>query len=91
MKMSKSAQCYSGENSERDKPITNPVKAIRKHCLECSSESPREVELCAVTDCYLYPFRFGKNPYRAKRELTEEQKAAAAERLRKAREKKDNE
>ena len=89
--MRENIQCNSDENSERDKPITNPAKAIRKHCLDCCCGSAKEVKLCAVTDCYLYPFRFGKNPYRAKRELTEEQKAAAAERLKKAREQKNNE
>lgn len=54
---------------------TNPVKAIRAKCLDCSCDSAAEVRKCPVTDCALYPFRFGKNPYRAKREYTEEQKA----------------
>lgn len=66
--------------------IQNPVKAIRKFCLDCLGGSYREVERCTATDCALYPFRMGKNPFRAKREMTEEQRAAAAERLRKARE-----
>lgn len=62
--------------------ITNPIKAIRAKCLECSCENPNEVRECPITDCALYPFRFGKNPYRTKRELSEEQKAVLAERLR---------
>ena len=37
------------------------------------------------TDCELYPFRLGHNPFRTKRELTEEQRKAAAERLAKYR------
>ncbi len=60
--------------------ITNPVKAIRAKCLDCCCGSQ-----CPCTDCALYPFRFGKNPYRQKRELTPEQKAAMAERLRNSR------
>ena len=65
--------------------IKNPVKAIRQYCLECSCGSANEVKLCAIADCPLYPFRFGKNPYRTKREYTEEQRTAMAERLAKAR------
>lgn len=53
--------------------ITNPVKAIRAKCLDCCCNQVKEVELCEMTDCALHPFRFGKNPYRAKREYTEEQ------------------
>ena len=55
---------------------TNPVKAIREKCLECSRGSSNEVKLCTVTGCALYPFRFGKNPYRAKRESSVAQIAA---------------
>lgn len=62
--------------------ITNPIKAIRAKCLECNCENPNGVRECPITDCALYPFRFGKNPYRTKRELSEEQKAVLAERLR---------
>ena len=51
--------------------IKNPVKAIRAKCLDCAYTSP-EVALCPCKDCPLYPFRFGKNPYRTKRELTPE-------------------
>ena len=61
--------------------ITNPVKAIRAFCLECCGGSSYEVKDCTSKECNLYPFRLGRNPYRTKRELTEEQKAAAAERL----------
>ncbi len=65
--------------------ITNPVRAIRKNCLDCMCGSSREVELCTVTYCPLYPFRFGSNPYRSERVLTEEQKTKQAEILRSAR------
>lgn len=68
--------------------IRNPVKAIRAFCVECCGGSSNEVKLCPATECQLYAFRFGKNPYRTKREMSEEQKAAAAERLRRARKQK---
>lgn len=64
---------------------TNPVKAIREFCLGCSGDSPNEVKLCPVTSCPLYDFRFGKNPHRQRREMTEEQKRVLADRLREAR------
>ena len=73
-------------NSE-EKKLTNPVKAIRAKCLDCCCGQLREVELCPSTQCALHPFRFGKNPFRTKREMTEDQRAAAADRLRRAREK----
>jgi hypothetical protein len=66
--------------------ITNPVKAIRAKCLDCNYTS-QEVDLCPCKDCALWPFRHGKNPYRAKRVMSEEQKKAATERLAKARRK----
>ena len=66
--------------------ITNPVKAIRAFCLECV-ETYNDVKNCTSPTCPLYAFRMGKNPYRTKREYTEEQKAAMAERLKNARQK----
>lgn len=66
--------------------ITNPVKAIRAKCLDCSCDSIEEVKNCPITSCALYPFRFGKNPYRKPREYTEEQKAEMASHFRKLRE-----
>ena len=67
-----------------DQTITNPVKVIRKYCLECCRASPNEVALCPAEDCWLHPFRMGNNPYRAKRELSEEQKEAQRQRGREA-------
>lgn len=72
------------------KPITNPVKAIRKYCVGCAGNA-YEVEKCPIEECSLFPFRFGMNPFRTKRELTDEQRAALAERLKKAREAKSSE
>lgn len=39
-----------------------PVQSIRKYCLDCCGDSPKEVRLCPNTECFLYPFRMGKNP-----------------------------
>ena len=69
-----------------NKIITNPLKAIKKHCIECCGGIVTEPSLCAATDCPLYPFRKGTNPHRKKRELSEEQKAKQIEILRQARE-----
>lgn len=66
--------------------ITNPVKCIRDYCLECSGDIQAERLHCPITDCKLYPFRLGRNPYRTKRVLSEERRAVLAEQLRKARE-----
>lgn len=63
----------------------NPVKAIRAKCLDCCCGQPNEVRLCTIERCPLHPFRFGTNPYRAKREYTEEQRAEMALRLKNAR------
>ena len=63
----------------------NPVKAIRAKCLNCCCGQPNEVRLCTIERCPLHPFRFGTNPYRAKREYTEEQRAEMAMRLKNAR------
>lgn len=65
---------------------TNPVKAIREKCLDCCCGSTLEVKECSVVKCPIHPFRMGKNPFRQKREMTEEQKKAIGDRLREARE-----
>ena len=47
--------------------------AIRKKCLDCSLTST-EVRRCVSTSCALWPFRFGTDPFREKREMTDEQR-----------------
>ena len=37
----------------------NKANAIRKNCLECAGGSPKEVTLCHIVYCPLWPFRFG--------------------------------
>lgn len=62
------------------------IKAIRAKCLDCSGGSSAEVKACELSHCPLYKFRLGKNPNIGKREMTEEQRQAAADRLARARE-----
>jgi len=62
----------------------NPLMAIREKCLDCCCGSPSEVRKCVATDCALWPFRIGINPFRQKRTLSAEQKKIMADRLAKA-------
>lgn len=68
------------------KVIKNPVRAIRAFCVQCMG-SPYETNNCPSSPgsqfpCPLYPFRQGKNPYREKKDLSEEERALLADRLR---------
>ena len=68
-----------------EEKIVSPLKAIRAKCLDCCCDQRDEVKLCPATKCPLWEFRLGKNPNRKSRVMTAEQKAAAKERLAKAR------
>lgn len=57
-----------------DSKNVSALKSIRLKCLDCSAGSPAEVRNCELKHCVLWPYRFGKNPNRAKRPMTEEQK-----------------
>ena len=61
--------------------ITSPMKAIRQNCLDCAGGSHSEVTHCPVTKCPMYPFRFGKNPYLAKKVLTDERREELAKNM----------
>ena len=52
------------------------LKAIRAKCLDCSGGIQSEVRDCLVRRCPLYPFRMGKNPWRAPASEGQRQKAA---------------
>ena len=64
---------------------TSRGDAIRAKCIDCMGGSPAEVRLCASGSCALWPFRMGTDPWREAREMTDEQRQAAAERLARAR------
>ena len=55
------------------KPLP-PLKAIRKHCLDCVGNCCVEVRTCTGTDCRLWPYRFGTNPFRKAMSETERTK-----------------
>ena len=59
----------------------NPLKAIREKCLDCCCGNAVEVRKCTATDCALWPYRMGTNPFRKKHELTPAQKRERADRL----------
>jgi hypothetical protein len=42
----------------------SPLKAIKKHCLDCSGGSRHELQNCVIPDCPLYPYRLGRNSAR---------------------------
>lgn len=46
---------------EENKFLT-PIQAIRKKCLDCCCYQYKEIRLCTVTKCSLYPYRMGKRP-----------------------------
>jgi len=49
-----------------------PLKAIKRHCLDCSGRSKEAVRNCKYGACELHAYRHGKNPNRtAKREQRE--------------------
>ena len=41
-----------------------PIKAIKANCLDCMCGSYKEVKLCPIKDCPLFPYRFGHHPLR---------------------------
>lgn len=62
-----------------EKKITSVLKAVRAKCLDCCCWQKNEVKLCPATQCPLYDFRMGKNPFRKKKVLSEEHKAKLLE------------
>lgn len=42
-----------------------PIKAIRKNCLDCTCNQPKEIRLCPIIECPLYPYRMGSRPDQA--------------------------
>jgi len=42
-----------------------PVLRARAKCLDCSGGSAAEVADCVLRTCPLFPFRLGRNPWRA--------------------------
>jgi len=57
----------------------SPLRALRLKCLDCCNASAQEVRLCTAVECPSWPFRLGKNPWRAP--LDQEERAARLARL----------
>ena len=76
--------------SQSDKKYLSPLKAIRQKCLDCCCWSPYEVAQCTAVKCPLHVYRSGKKPESMRRKMSDEQRAASAERLRKMREARGN-
>lgn len=57
------------------------LRSIRLKCLNCSAGSSKEVELCPVEDCALYPYRFGKSLTKKGKAMSDEQREAARKRM----------
>ncbi len=52
--------------------MKTPVKSIRAYCMECGDGTCREVRLCHMFDCPLYPYRFGRRPTEAEKKELEQ-------------------
>lgn len=65
-----------------------PLSAIKAFCISCLGDQPRLVKGCTAKSCPLYPYRTGHNTT-SKRTMTDEQRRAVAERLKKDREAKN--
>lgn len=61
----------------------SPLNAIKSKCLDCCCGQSAEVKNCKIESCPIWPFRMGKSG--RTRSMTDEQKQAAAERLKSAR------
>ena len=66
-----------------------PLSTIHNFCISCMGDQPRLVKDCTTKFCPLWPYRTGHNA-NSKRTITDEQRKAAAERLKKAREAKNS-
>lgn len=60
--------------------ITSPLKAIKTFCVEeCNCGNYNYAKTCVDPKCPLYAFRLGKNPYRKKKEYSEDELAKKRE------------
>lgn len=76
----------SKEYKEKFNAKKSPLQAIKMKCWDCCGGNSEEVKQCTCKDtCVLWPFRLGKNPWKPKRTLTEEEREALVTRLKHAR------
>lgn len=80
----------SAMSRECSQAALTPMRAIRAKCLDCSGGSTKEVRLCPVTTCALWPYRMGRRPRASKKSgtyvpdfcATRDSEGESAERLR---------
>ena len=70
------------ENLEEKNKKMTPLSQIHKFCISCMGDQSRLVKDCTTKSCPLWPYRTGHNT-NSKRQFTEEQRQAMAERMRK--------
>jgi len=51
--------------------LLTPIKAMRAKCMDCTCYQPKEIRLCPLITCALWPYRMGKRPEAGKVEETE--------------------
>ena len=60
----------------------SPLQAIKRKCLyDCCAGDTTEYRECKNKSCWLYPFRLGHNPYRKKKDYTDEELKIMRERI----------
>jgi hypothetical protein len=42
--------------------IRTPIKSMRAKCVDCTNHQTKEIRLCTVITCALWPYRMGKRP-----------------------------
>ena len=43
-------------------PVLTPIKAIRAKCPDCCCGQVKEVRICHIQSCALWPYRMGHRP-----------------------------
>jgi len=78
------AESLSNDNEEAvvyRKNGWTPMQAIKNKCMDCCNFQRKELYLCQVKGCPLWPFRKGRKP--VKRQVSEEFRVAASARFKK--------
>jgi len=47
--------------------VLRPLKAMRAKCVDCCAGQVKEIRVCPITGCALWPYRMGKRPIAEKR------------------------
>ena len=52
----------------------SPLKAVRRKCIECAGGSADSAAKCKMYSCPLWDYRFGTNPYKKERNISEDER-----------------